>query len=746
MNAHTKFWVVVLSLLSFVDARAQFGVTNTLTPTQYVEDVLIGPGVQVSNIVFSGLNVQIGKFVNGSGAVGFQSGVVMSTGSVLEIDNGGSDYFLGQGFGGAPDADVLAVAQSVNPLITSTADAAVLTFDFVPSGDTVQFSFVFASDEYTTYSCTQFNDAFGFFVTGPDPNNPDPSDPAGDYNNQNFAVVPNTTTPITISTIHPANAGACTSPALNGSYYIQNTPASQQAFNGYLIPIDIRFPVECGAHYSFKFALADCSDDGFDTGIFLQSGSFSSDAVDISVATVTGDSTIVEGCTQAALIFTRPTSQTTDTLIVNYDITGTATSGLDFNTLMSPITFLPGEDTIITTVVPIQDNINEGMEYVTITAYTISECGDTIVTTGTIYILDKPILNITENDPVAVCADDSILMTASTSGGFPPYTYTWSNGQVGDSAYGAASVNGPTNYYVTSTDNCGFSRQDTVTITLNQMLSIDTMIQYPATACNPDGTVVGTGSGFSGIPDYTWSGPGANNPSSIDASVWQNRSAGWYYFTITDNVCSITDSILLEQEDPPIADFTPNVTSGCAPLTVNFTNNSENSESYAWTFGNGQTANVGNLNPQSATYTESGTVRLIAYQGACSDTMEIDITVSICGCTDPLALNYNPLAELNDGSCNYPVPVINAPNIFTPNGDKVNDEFSFTTENSLGVELQIFNRWGNLLFEAKNVDPTWDGKVNGTVVEDGTYFYRYKVFGYNDQTLEGQGFVQVVQD
>jgi gliding motility-associated-like protein len=746
MQTHKFFWVVILSLLSFVDVKAQFGVTNTLTPTQYVEDVLIGPGVQVSNIVFSGYNAQIGKFVNGTDAIGFPSGIVMSSGSVMQIDDGGSDFFLGQSMGGGPDGDVLAVAQSVNPFITSTADAAVLTFDFIPSGDTVQFSFVFASDEYTTYSCSEFNDAFGFFVSGPDPNNPDPSDPTGDYVNQNFAVVPNTTTPITISTIHPANAGSCSAPALNGAYYIENTPASAQAFNGYLVPINIRFAVACGGTYSFKFAVADCTDDGFDTGIFLQSGSFSSDAVNISVATVTGDSTIVEGCTQASLIFTRPMSQVGDTLIVNYDMSGTATQGVDFSNLISPITFLPGVDTIITILNPIQDFVNEGPEFITITAYTISECGDTIVTTGSTYILDKPNLNIVENDPNVVCADDSILMTVSTSGGFPPYEYAWSNAQVSDSAYGAVSVNGTLDYYVTSTDNCGFSLTDTVTITLNQTLKIDTMMQYPATACNPDGTVVGLGSGFSGIPDYRWSGPGINSPAYIDASVWQNRSSGWYYFTITDNVCSTTDSIFLEQKDSPVADFTPSVTSGCAPLSVSFTNNSENADSYAGTFGNGETANVGNLNPQSATYIETGTVRLIAYQGVCTDTMEVVITVSACGCTDPLALNYNPLAEINDGTCFYPIPLVETPNIFTPNGDKSNDVFQLKTENAIGVELMIFNRWGNLLFKEKGLDPVWDGKIDGTVVEEGTYFFRYTVFGLDDQSIEGQGFVQIVKD
>ena len=84
--------------------------------------------------------------------------------------------------------------------------------------------------------------------------------------------------------------------------------------------------------------------------MFLEAGSFSSDAVVVLIATVSGDTTIVEGCTDANFIFTRPQTQLNDTLIINYTITGTADS-LDYDSIPNPIVFLPGDD-LLTNITP----------------------------------------------------------------------------------------------------------------------------------------------------------------------------------------------------------------------------------------------------------------------------------------------------------------------------------------------------------------------------------------------------------
>jgi gliding motility-associated-like protein len=148
--------------------------------------------------------------------------------------------------------------------------------------------------------------------------------------------------------------------------------------------------------------------------------------------------------------------------------------------------------------------------------------------------------------------------------------------------------------------------------------------------------------------------------------------------------------------------------------------------------------------------------------------------VNVCGCTDPLGTNYNPLANVNDGSCVYPTgctdplalnydpnaliedgsceyarPEVIAPNIFSPNADNNNETFYLDTKNVISLQLIIMNRWGNVLMDVTSVDlinnnPAWDGKINGEPASEGVYFYKYIGAGLNNQEVSGHGFLHLV--
>jgi gliding motility-associated-like protein len=726
-----KIFKTAIFTLTFA-IQAAFGqivVNNAFTPTQLVTNYLVGSGVSVSNVTFTGNNGQIAYF-NGSGSnIGLPFGVVLSSGYVTDIVPPNQPN-TGQ-FNGPGDADLLATAQSVtsNPSaasITSTNDAAILEFDFIPSGDSVNFNFVFASEEYLTYVNTVFNDAFGFYLTGPNP-------AGGTYNVENLALVPGTTEPITISTIHPG---------LHPEYYIGNPVG--HSFNGFTVPIAIKFGVICGQTYHFKFAVADCEDDYLDSGVFLEGGSFSSSGVDIAVATVSGDTAIYEGCSSADFIFTRPSWQTDNILNVEFDVAGNATMGADYNTITSPVTFQVGQDSVILTINPTDDGINEGPELITITAYALNACGDTVVSTGSVWILDEPILSILEQDTIIQCKDDSVLVTAIPSGGVGDITLTWSNGAIGSPVYVSGDLFGSVDYYVTMTDQCNNTYTDTLTVQIAQTLKIDTLLSGPST-CEPTGYVSALTSGATGVPLNMWTGPGPNSSNFIDATVWENLSSGWYYFTIQDNICIENDSVFVDILNPPNAQLSVSPDNGCGPLQVTMTNTSENADSYYWNFGNGQTLNTNLTDTQSQTYETSVTVMLVANQGTqCADTTYASVYVGACGCTDPNALNYNPLATIDNGDCQYPIPTVEAPNVFSPNGDNSNDLFFLNTTNATSIELVILNRWGNVVFESTGLNPAWNGKTgNGVLCDEGVYFYKYLVKGFNDQELEGHGFVQL---
>ncbi|MNJ84408.1 hypothetical protein D3C87_18590 [compost metagenome] len=339
-------------------------------------------------------------------------------------------------------------------------------------------------------------------------------------------------------------------------------------------------------------------------------------------------------------------------------------------------------------------------------------------------------------------------------GAIPPYSVNWTSipsmNNPQTLSTGGAEHDSIT-YYVTISDGCGFNRQDSVILVVNKLLNIDSLVAYDASACANDGAVVAYVSGITAVnnqPMYTWNGPGATNPSFVNSTVWTNRSPGWYYFHVVDDVCNDMDSVQIEIKDPPTAIINANPLAGCAPFDVAFENNSQNSTHYQWNFGDGGgNINVNDESTQHHTYSGDATIMLIAFDDSnCSDTTYVNVTVQTCGCTDPLAVNYDPLAVANDGSCEYPQPIFNIPNIFTPNGDSDNDYFEFTVTNYSNIEFTVVNRWGNPIYQGSGLNPKWDGKVNGVLSEDGVYFVTYKITSIKgDKQIDGQTFVHLIR-
>ena len=782
MRSLRVFFVGVFTMLNTLSFAQPITVSTVQTPQQLVDNVLLGFGVTALNVSINGNPLlantpqgNVALFTNTNPAFPINSGLILTTGNAIgAIGPNSMSSFTNNN----PPTPMVTLDPHLNDIAAgNVTNGVVLEFDFIPQGDSVIFNYMFGSDEYPEFSPSTFNDAFGLFLWGPGITG---SYVQAGYPNGgvNIATIPGGI-PVTINNVGDVS---------NTSYYVFNENASTLTYgdaiqyDGTTVKLTAAASVQCNQLYHIKLAISNVGDQSYDSGVFLEAGSFSSAAVDVAVATVSGDTTIVEGCTFADFIFTRPAGQINDTLIINYTIGGIAIEGVDYNNLINPITFLPGEDSVVVNLTPIQDNVTEGFESVIISVEIINPCGDTIISSGTIYIGEGPIINITETDPTIFCANDSVVLSASAFGGYAPYQYEWTSMSgvaisTNDSILGSISQNGTVQYLVTATDNCNFSQTDTVSLTLNQTIGIDTIYVGLAT-CQPTGFVSVIASGLTGVPSYTWTGPGPNG--FIDASVWQNIPSGWYYITVEDNVCSVSDSAFVGIQNAPDAEFTGTPTQGCAPFDVTFQNTSLNANNYSWDFGDTQTTTSGNLNNVIHTYTgPSGmyTVRLVAFQSAqCSDTAYYLIQVDVCGCTDPVALNYNAAANVDngsciyqtgctdpnalnydasaivdDGSCFYPIPVVDAPNVFTPGVDGNNDSYFLRTENVVKLQLIIMNRWGNVLFEKSSIDlvndnPSWDGKINGVIANEGVYFYKYTGYNISGQEITGHGFLHLVKE
>ncbi|MCB0381566.1 MAG: gliding motility-associated C-terminal domain-containing protein, partial [Flavobacteriales bacterium] len=247
--------------------------------------------------------------------------------------------------------------------------------------------------------------------------------------------------------------------------------------------------------------------------------------------------------------------------------------------------------------------------------------------------------------------------------------------------------------------------------------------QHPSCG-NADGII--TTSNLNPLTAYTigyFDGSSVVNLGSLvsDASgniIISGLTAGSYsnFTVLSGSGCLGTDNttINLVDQNSVVASFIASPDNGTIPLSVSFTNTSVGATSYLWNFGNGSTSIL--TNP-TAVYNDMGmfTATLIAMTGNCSDTFTVIIET-------------------------FGKSSILIPNVFTPNNDGSNDVFTVEGTNLESVEGEIFNRWGQKMFEWKHVKGYWDGKTqSGTDSPDGTYFYIIKAKGLDGEEYFKKG-------
>ncbi|RTY92417.1 T9SS type B sorting domain-containing protein [Flavobacterium sp. GT3R68] len=248
-------------------ALAQYiQVDDTYSAQQLVEDVLIdSPCANVSNFTVTGDNFSSGQqsygFFDATGSsFPFTNGIVLSTSRAKRTEGPNFDLIDEGSNSWAGDSDLdraLGISGSVN--------ATILEFDFTPLTSQISFDYIFASEEYHDNAPCRYSDGFAFLLKE-----------AGSSNvYQNLALVPNTTTPVKVTSVHPQIDGNTGCPAINEQYFDAfNETEYPTNFNGQTVVMTAKATVIPGTTYHIKLVIADEGNVRYDSAIFLGGGSF----------------------------------------------------------------------------------------------------------------------------------------------------------------------------------------------------------------------------------------------------------------------------------------------------------------------------------------------------------------------------------------------------------------------------------------------------------------------------------------
>ncbi len=476
-------WLFIFLFIPFF-TYGQLQVNGSMTPQQLVQNVLVGGGVNVTNVNYTGPNGCIGAFSNGQTTnLGLASGILLSTGGINNVPNPGS-YFLSNNMGGSGDPLLAQIGGG------TSYDAVVLTFSFTPQSTPVQFRYVFGSEEYPEYVCSSYNDAFGFFVSGPNPQ-------GGNYNNYNIARIPNTNIPVTINSVNPGvpgsygSSGNCISLSYS-QYYVNNSNGTTICFDGFTTVLTAIVDVVPCQTYNIKIAVSDIADGVFDSGVFLEANSFQSNAIDPSYYFTNTNLGLnaIEGCSNALVSFTL-NQPATQPVPVTYTIGGTATNGVDYQTIPTSMTIPVGSDSIGFFIQPILDGISEGTEYVVLIVQVSACASDTLV----IPIVDNTLVQVSTSNDITICdGQQPVSFSATGTGGVSPLTYNWSGGLGTNPNVTISPPVGNHAYVVTVTDACNRTATDNITITVLPTPTSDFTAVTPICAGTPSDIVyVGSG-------------------------------------------------------------------------------------------------------------------------------------------------------------------------------------------------------------------------------------------------------------
>ena len=770
MNRFLTFFIL-LNFIFFNQVNAQLTVDNNPpndSPIFLIDEILLGSGVVASNQSYMGDSIQIGYFDGSNSNLGLSSGIVLSTGdiSILDPDFAGFGDFVDV-VPDVTDPDLLNVANSVPALIgqnftvNSINDVAILEFDFIPTSENLSFNYVFGSQEYFGFENSSYNDVFGFFLSGPGIVGPY-SSPAGFPDGSiNIAIIPgsNPELPVTISSVNAT---------VNPDFFVNNQTLETVAdADGFTTVMTAQATVQCGELYHIRLAIADGSDGGLSSYVFLEESSFTSPELNI-VNDAGQDSSYIEvGCGVEVTLTAEPS------------VPGNYTYSWNNGANTQAITVGTGDY-----IVEVTNDANCAL----------------LSDTFHVEVINTVTLDL--GDDLSVCLGDEVNLNIESVGGNAPFTYLWSTGET------SASISVPSGTYtldVTDANNC--IAQDQITV-----VGVDrptAILSGGGTICAGSSVGVPLDFVFTGTPPFNFMYQNENQQFSQSSQYFNmvdvsNLNGSYNIMEVSDANCTgtVSGQAIIDTNSLPSSrifggdilclgdsSFIEIEIDANMPYSLALNNGSYN------VVYDGLESNVFSMHTSNAALY---TVQYIEDVNGCRSKSNLgEALVAFKPYKDPQILTYidtivcpiHPsfqIESLNEGglwygngldntgmfnpiyagvgkhwltysfpnNCNETDSLlleigcdlqIFVPNSFSPNNDEENELFVIQGNNILDFEISLYNRWGKQMFYSNDITNSWDGSFKGSIVPVGTYSYVLKAFGRDGQSVTKSGNVIVIK-
>lgn len=412
-----KFLSILCCFIIGNQAFTQLIVNKGIDEVALIE-TLVGSGVEVDpgSVTIKCPEISYGAF-EGETNVGVANGLIMATGNT-DVAAGPNNESRAGNTNFSPyndDADLEKLIPGFE-----IVNACIIEFDFIPKSDTLNFNFVFGSEEFSEFVEGDFNDVFGFFVSGPGING------TFENNAENIAVVPGTDIPISIQTVNngatPQGYGEPNGPCTNCEYFVFNGDGrcfnnelscrdeTYIQYDGFTTVITTNIAVVPCETYHIKLAIADGGDSQADSGVFIQGQSFSTKGIEI-IASGYEDGVdfpnAAAGCTNAKLTFIN-TLDVDEARTISYNIGGTAREGIDYQGIPNEVSFDAGESEVELFFDILDDGIANEDRFLEIYFFN-ANCSGSQFDTIRLTIEDFPVFSISEDQTICAGEDASLL-------------------------------------------------------------------------------------------------------------------------------------------------------------------------------------------------------------------------------------------------------------------------------------------------------------------------------------------------